>query len=278
MLAAEAGAADCFWTLTLGRRLVRAARVRPSCTRFPSGRLCALGGSAGGGLRDLDRTRPPILLFGTPTGGTAWTASRSAVTNPAIERYVLSRYRPWRRVGEHWFWKRAEVGAERRRGRVRRRLRGWIGGRSAGRGADLRNPGRPDAGSLCRGGGPEPVAAQQVAGRPGRMDRGSAGGRACRGDRQGPTTPTSTRCCPLCSVGGEIVGRNRGRRMGRARAWSSAVGSSGAAWRSARASAASASSLIERESDLLLAGIGQQPGPRHGVPHPRQLLTACVGG
>jgi hypothetical protein len=108
MLAAELGPADCFWTLT-SEGVWYELLDRPSCTRFHQVVYARSAEAQAEVVSDLDRRRPPVILFGNTDWWNRVDGIPVAVTNPAIERYVLSRYRPWRRVGEHWFWKRAQV-------------------------------------------------------------------------------------------------------------------------------------------------------------------------
>jgi hypothetical protein len=58
-------------------------------------------------VADLERTRPPVILFANEEWWNRVDGVPVAVTNRPIEEYVLSRYRPWRHEGEHWLWKRA---------------------------------------------------------------------------------------------------------------------------------------------------------------------------
>jgi hypothetical protein len=108
MLAAELAPADCFWTLT-SEGVWYELLGRPSCTRFHQVVYARSLEAQAEVVRDLERTRPPVLLFGNTDWWNRVDGIPVAVTNRSIESYVLSRYRPWRRVGEHWFWKRAQA-------------------------------------------------------------------------------------------------------------------------------------------------------------------------
>jgi hypothetical protein len=205
MLAAELGPADCFWTLT-SEGVWYELLDRPSCTRFHQVVYARSAEAQAEVLRDLDRTRPPILLFGNADWWNRVDGIPVAVTNPAIERYVLSRYRPWRRVGEHWFWKRAEV-------ELKDGADGCVDGSVAG--SVVAQPGVAQiSGTLddptrvvyVEAADRSLVAAQQVAG-----DRGE-----WTVEVPADALPAATvkvydsdldALLPLCSAGGEIVGR-----------------------------------------------------------------------
>jgi hypothetical protein len=107
VLAAELAPADCFWTLT-SEGVWYGLLDRPSCTRFHQLVYARSREAQAEVVRDLERRRPPVLLFANTDWWNRVDGIPVAVTNRAIEAYVLSRYRPWRRVGEHWFWKRAQ--------------------------------------------------------------------------------------------------------------------------------------------------------------------------
>jgi hypothetical protein len=108
MLAAELAPADCFWTLT-SEGVWYELLDRPSCTRFHQVVYARSAEAQAEVVQDLERTGPPILLFGNADWWNRVDGIPVAITNRAIESYVLSRYRPWRRVGDHWFWKRAQA-------------------------------------------------------------------------------------------------------------------------------------------------------------------------
>jgi len=106
IVSAELRPSDCFWTLTsegVWYHLVR----RPSCTRFHQVVYARAAEAQGEVIADLERTRPPVILFANEEWWNRVDGVPVAVSNRAIQSYVLSRYRPWRRVGEHWLWKRS---------------------------------------------------------------------------------------------------------------------------------------------------------------------------
>jgi hypothetical protein len=106
MVSAELRPSDCFWTLT-SEGIWYHLLDRPSCTRFHQVVYARAAEAQAEVVADLERTRPPVLLFANDEWWNRVDGVPVAITNRTIAEYVLSRYRPWQRVGEHWFWRRA---------------------------------------------------------------------------------------------------------------------------------------------------------------------------
>lgn len=108
MLSAELPAGECFWTLT-SEGIWYHLLDRPSCTRFHQVVYARAADAQAEVVADLERARPRIILFANEEWWNRVDGVPVSVTNARIHAYVLSHYRPWRRVGEHWFWKRARA-------------------------------------------------------------------------------------------------------------------------------------------------------------------------
>ena len=129
-----------------------------------------------------------------------------SATNHPVHAYVLSRYRPWRRIGEHWFWKRAEA-----------ELRDGTGGcvRGSVTGSVVTQPGVAQiSGTLdttarvvhVEAADRSLVAAQEVAGSGGKWTV-EVPADALRGASVKAWDAGRDALLPLCSARGEMVGR-----------------------------------------------------------------------
>jgi hypothetical protein len=108
VLATELGPSDCFWTLT-SEGVWYLLLDRRSCSRFHQAVYARSDEAQAEVIADLERMRPPVILFANADWWNRVDGIPVSVTNVPIQSYVLSRYRPWRRVGEHWLWKRAQA-------------------------------------------------------------------------------------------------------------------------------------------------------------------------
>jgi hypothetical protein len=99
--------ASCFFTLSsegLWYYLLR----KPSCSRFHHLVYARTREAEAEVVASLARERPPVVLVENDNWSFRIDGVPIAVTNPVIVQYVLSHYRPWRRIGAHWMWTRGD--------------------------------------------------------------------------------------------------------------------------------------------------------------------------
>ena len=94
---------ECFYTLTSESGWYYYFK-KPSCSRHHS-LVFAIGQEASDEIiAALRNKRPEVILFSNYRSSRSFDGSRS---HPEVYQFVYKNYRPYKLVGNHWFWKRS---------------------------------------------------------------------------------------------------------------------------------------------------------------------------
>lgn len=105
----EVTAGRCFFTLTSEGGWYQLFD-RPACSRFHHLVYARTRASQAELIDALERERPPLILFANNRGSSAIDGATIFNSNAPVVQYVMTAYRPYKTVGGHWFWRRAEEG------------------------------------------------------------------------------------------------------------------------------------------------------------------------
>ncbi len=106
-LRAEVTAGRCFFTLTSEGGWYQLFDRR-SCSRFHHLVYARTATAQAELIAALERERPPVILFANGRASSAIDGATIFNTNAPVLRYVMTAYRPYKAVGGHWFWRRAQ--------------------------------------------------------------------------------------------------------------------------------------------------------------------------
>jgi len=97
---------ECFYTLTSESGWYYYFK-KPSCSRYHS-LVFAIGKAASDEIIETLRSkRPEVILVSNYRSSRSFDGSRS---HPELYQFVYQNYRPYKLVGNHWFWKRSSGG------------------------------------------------------------------------------------------------------------------------------------------------------------------------
>ncbi len=97
---------ECFYTLTSESGWYYFFK-KPSCSRYHS-LVFAIGKAATDEIIDALRSKhPEVILFSNYRSFRSFDGSRS---HPELYKFIYKNYRPYKLVGNHWFWKRSSGG------------------------------------------------------------------------------------------------------------------------------------------------------------------------
>lgn len=103
----EVTAGRCFFTLTSEGGWYQLFD-RPSCSRFHHLVYARTAAAQAELIAALEREQPPVILFANGRNSSAIDGATIFNTNAPVLRYVMTAYRPYKTVGGHWFWRRAQ--------------------------------------------------------------------------------------------------------------------------------------------------------------------------
>jgi hypothetical protein len=103
----EVRASGCFFTLT-SEGVWYYFFSTPSCSRFHHLVYARSRAAQSELIAALERGRPSLILFSNRFWSNNIDKLSVFNSNAPVARHVMASYRPYRLVGSHWFWQRAE--------------------------------------------------------------------------------------------------------------------------------------------------------------------------